>query len=99
MGRLRGTVASHATVQLRDISRGGALIESPWPLPVDTVHAVRLESHSQFSQVDARVCYIRSAIPGPNRYLIGLEFVAPDAPASEHLELIVGDRPTGHAPL
>ena len=92
VGRLRGTIASHSTVQLRDISRGGALVESPWPLQLDTVHAVRLESHSQFSQVDACVRHVRPAVPGPNHYLIGLEFVSPDAPASQHLALIVGDR-------
>ena len=98
VGRLRCTIASHATVQLRDICRGGALIESPWPLQLETVHTLRLESHSQFSQVDARVCHVRPAVPGPDRYVIGLEFVAPDAPASHHLELIVGDRSPDSAP-
>lgn len=92
VGRLRGTVASHSPVQLRDISRGGALIELQWPLKVDTLHDLRLESHSQFSQIQARVRHVRSSVPGPQGYMVGLEFVTLDASAAQHLDLIVAER-------
>ena len=93
VGRLRGTVASHSPVQLRDISRGGAQVELQWPLKVDTVHDLRLESHSQFSQIQARVRHVRPSVPGPQGYVVGLEFVSLDASAAHHLDLIVADRP------
>lgn len=87
VGRLRGTLATEASVRLRDLSAGGVQIEAPWPLPVDTIHRVRLESDLQLSTIDARVRHVRPI--SAHEYVIGLEFVAAEPAVLDHLQRIV----------
>jgi hypothetical protein len=85
VGRLRGTIAAESAVRVRNISRGGALIEAPWTLPQNSVQAVRLESEHHVSKLEARVRHVRESYVG-GHYLIGLEFLAVDGPAAEQLD-------------
>lgn len=85
VGRLRGSLVAEPSLQLLDVSRGGALVEAAWPLPPGSVHTVRLESDHHVSTVDARVCHVRETWNG-ERFLMGLEFVSLDAPLAEYFE-------------
>jgi hypothetical protein len=72
VGPLRATAASDQYVHIHDLGTGGALVESHWPLPIDS--HVRLSlSPARDSQIDARVRHVMSI--EPCRYLIGLEFL------------------------
>jgi hypothetical protein len=82
VGRLRGTLVTEERLRVRNVSPAGALIEAPWPLPVDSVHAVRIESDTNVSSVEVRVRHVR-AESDDERYLIGLEFLAPERPLTE----------------
>jgi c-di-GMP-binding flagellar brake protein YcgR len=81
-------LAADAPLRLHNVSRGGMLIEAVWPLAVDSLHTVRLESEAHVATVEARVRHVRSE-GTDSRYLIGLEFVGLDAPLSEQLDRIV----------
>jgi len=95
VGRLRGTLATEAAVRLRDLSVCGVQIEAPWPLPIDTVHRVRLESDTQLSVIDARVRHVRAI--SERDYVIGLEFIAAEPAAQDHLHRIVARDADGMA--
>jgi len=88
VGRLRGTLATDAPLRLHNVSRGGALVEAPWPLAVESLHTFRLESEANIATVEARVRHVRSE-GVEHRYLIGIEFVTVDPAMAEQLDRIV----------
>ena len=73
-----------------EICAGGALIEAPFTLALNSWHSIRLGSEATFGTLDARVCHVAAA-KSPARYLIGLEFVAPDPLTAGRLNQIVAD--------
>jgi hypothetical protein len=77
VGRLRGSLATAEPVRLHDISPGGALVEVPFPLPVDSQQAVQIVTEDHVSAVGARVRHIRPAFE-MGRFLVGLEFTTPE---------------------
>jgi c-di-GMP-binding flagellar brake protein YcgR len=77
VGRLRGSIATAEPVRLHDISPGGALVEVPFPLPVDSQQAVQLVTDDHVSAIDARVRHVRPAFQ-MGRFLVGLEFTSPE---------------------
>jgi hypothetical protein len=88
VGRLRGSLATAEDVRLHDISPGGALVEVPFPLPVDSQHAVQVATFDRVAALEARVRHIRPAFE-MGRFLIGLEFTTPEYLVREalgHLE-------------
>lgn len=89
VGVMRGTVATDESLTLRNVGRGGALVEAPWPLHENSVHTVRLEADSMLATFDARVRHVRQPEHG-GVYLIGLEFIAADAPAQHSLDVLLG---------
>jgi PilZ domain len=82
VGRLRGTLVTEERLKVRDSSPGGVLVEAPWPLPVDSVHAVRIESDTHVASIEVRVKHVRPEV-ADERYLIGCEFLAQDRPLHE----------------
>ena len=96
IGRLRGTVAAEPAVRLHNISRGGALIEAPWPLPEHSICRVRLDSDRQFAMLEARVCHVRQAYP-EQRFLIGLEFLSLEERAAEQIDGFVARQSSSNA--
>ena len=79
VGRLRGSVASLEPLPLINLSAGGALIESPWPLAAESVHSIRLKSGAAIQEVMVRVRHVRPTWRSGEgqRYLVGLEFLSP----------------------
>jgi hypothetical protein len=76
VGDLWGSVDTSISLKLRNLGRGGALLESPLPLERDSVHRVTAVAAGVPYQVQMRV---RHALPAAthagSRYLIGVEFL------------------------
>ena len=79
VGRLRGSLLTAEAVRLHDISPGGALVEVPFLMPVDSEHAVQLVTFDHVANLTSRVRHVRPAFE-MGRFLVGLEFTT-----SEHL--------------
>lgn len=89
VGQLWGALESVEPLRLRNLARGGALLESRFTLQVDTVHRLRIASAGRTSDLQARVRHV-SRPPGTGgNYLIGLEFLALPPLATEHLEQLI----------
>ena len=91
VGRLRGSLATAESVRLHDISPGGALVEVPFPLPVDSHHAVQVVTYDHVSALEARVRHVRPAFE-MGRFLVGLEFTTPEHLVREALGTFEIDR-------
>ena len=91
IGRLPSTVDTVTPVIMRNLSRGGALFEAHWRLPVNSRHTVRLDSAAGPADVQIEVRSVRHA-PGANdgpRFLLGVEFVDPDHTLLEIIDGLV----------
>jgi hypothetical protein len=86
VGTLWGLLELSETARILNVSRTGALIESPFPAALASTHTVKLIVDGESVDVDARVRHVRlveSASGKPSeasetpRYLIGLEFLSP----------------------
>jgi uncharacterized membrane-anchored protein len=91
VGQLWGALESVEPLRLRNLARGGALLESRFSLQVDSVHRLRLASADRTSDLQARVRHVSRpvAAAGGSSYLIGMEFLALPPLASEHLEQLL----------
>jgi hypothetical protein len=81
VGVLWGTLEVTPTARVVNISRTGALIESPLGVPLESVQSIRFTVGGEAVTVDARVRHLRriSTAEAPE-YLVGIEFLsAPDA--------------------
>jgi hypothetical protein len=90
IGQLWGSLEVVEHLPLRNIGRGGALVESRLPLSSDTLHGVRLLLGKEPDDVQVRVRHvtpIREA--AGERFLIGLEFVNPPLGTVEQIDRIV----------
>jgi hypothetical protein len=91
IGQLWGSLDAVEPLPLRNVSRGGALVESRLPLPSDAVHGVRLAYNARTTALQARVRHV-TPIYGPagnERYLIGLEFVEVHEAELEQIDNLV----------
>ena len=81
LGDLHGEVMVYQPMAVREISHGGALIESSFPLQLDSLHDVRLELGDDSVVVKGRV--VHCSIADMDRefvaYRSGLEFIQPSA--------------------
>ena len=98
IGQLWGTLETVEPLPLRNVGRGGALVESRLPLSSDSVHGVRLAYDARTATIQARVCHVTPIVSpsGAERYLIGLEFLEPEPAALEQIDNLVaasGGRP------
>jgi hypothetical protein len=90
IGQLWGSLEVTEQLPLRNVGRGGALVESRQPLSADGVHALRLVIGNQPSDVQARVRHVTPLREAAgDRYLIGLEFVNPGVGTLEQIDRIV----------
>jgi hypothetical protein len=90
IGQLWGSLEVVEHLPLRNVGRGGALVEAPQPLSADAVHAVRLMLDDRPADVQVRVRHVtplREA--ASDGYLIGLEFVNPGAAVLAQIDRIV----------
>jgi len=79
LGDLRGEVMVFQPMGIREISRGGAQIETGFPLHLDSLHDFRLTLGDRSLVVKARVvhCSITDVEQEQVLYRAGIEFVEP----------------------
>jgi hypothetical protein len=78
VGALWGTLEFHKPALVRDLNQDGALLEFPFPVLPDTVHAVSFEHNGERVSLDVRVRHVRPATgaDGAVVYLAGVEFLS-----------------------
>jgi hypothetical protein len=78
VGDLWGTLETVLPLPLKNIGRGGALLESRVPLPAESVHRLTFRTSAEDVSIPVRVRHVRhETAPGGERmFLIGLEFMA-----------------------
>ena len=69
-------------LQIKEISRGGASVETRFPLAIDSLHELRLTLGTQSIVLKGRVAYSRISDVDQEvvTYSSGLEFVEPSEP-------------------
>jgi len=79
LGELHGEVMVFAPVAIKEISRGGAQVETAFPLHVDSLHEFRLAIGDRSVVVKGRVahCSITDVDQELVTYRSGIEFVEP----------------------
>ena len=79
LGELRGEVMVFQPMAVKDISRGGAQVETSFPLQLDSLHEFRLTLGDRSVVVKARVtyCSISDVEQEGVLYRSGIEFVDP----------------------
>lgn len=78
-GALRAEVMVYQPMAVKDISHGGAQVETAFPLQIDSLHDIRLELQDAAVIVKGRVVYCRIANVDPQTviYRSGVEFTQP----------------------
>jgi len=81
LGELRGEVMVFQPMAIREISRGGAQIETSFPLQLDSLHDFRLALGDCSVVIKARVVHSRVTDVEHEvvMYRSGIEFIAPSA--------------------
>jgi hypothetical protein len=89
LGNVPGEVSVLVPIAIRDLSRRGVMVESAFPLLLNSVHDVRLELGWQSVVARARVAHCRIGDLGQDAvvYTAGLEFV--DLP--DHVMTAIGE--------
>jgi hypothetical protein len=79
VGSLRGEVQLFQPMTVLDLSHGGAQVETPFPLQLDSLHDFRLSLGEQSVVVKGRIahCQIGELSDGVILYRTGVEFVEP----------------------
>ena len=86
---LYGEVKVFQPMTILDISHGGAQIETPFPLQLDSLHDFRLSLGERSVVVKGRIahCHVGELQDGVALYRTGVEFIEP----SEHVQTAVSD--------
>ncbi len=86
---LHGEVKVFQPMTILDISHGGAQIETPFPLQLDSLHDFRLSLGERSVVVKGRIahCHVGELKEGVALYRTGVEFIEP----SEHVQTAVSD--------
>jgi hypothetical protein len=89
LGELRGEVMVYQPMAIKEISRGGAQIETGFPLTLDSLHDFRLTLGDRSLVVKGRVvhCSITDVDQDVVVYRSGIEFVEP----SERITGVITD--------
>jgi len=98
LGELLGEVMVYQPMAVKEISRGGAQVETAYPLQLDSLHDFRLTLGDRSVVVKGRVahCSISDVDQEQVIYRSGIEFVEPPDRVSsviaEFIEAIMGGR-------
>lgn len=86
---LHGEVKVFQPMTILDISLGGAQVETPFPLQLDSLHDFRISLGDRFIVVKGRIahCHIGELKEGVVLYRTGVEFIEP----SDHVQTAIGD--------
>lgn len=89
LGELRGEIMVFEPMAIREISRGGAQVETRFPLQLNSLHDLRLTLGDRSVVVKGRVahCRITDVDQDVVMYRSGMEFVEP----SERVEAVILD--------
>jgi hypothetical protein len=92
LGELRGEVMVFQPMTVTEVSRGGAQVETAFPLQLDSLHDFRLSLGSQSVIVKGRIVHCRIADVEEERvvYRAGVEFVEPSEHARNAIEAFLG---------
>lgn len=84
LGELRGEVKVFAPMSIKQISRGGAQVETAFPLQLDSLHEFRLTLGERFVVVKGRIAHCRISDVDQEivTYRAGIEFIE----VSEHVQ-------------
>lgn len=79
LGELNGEVMVFQPTTIKEISRGGAQVETTFPLQLDSLHELRLTLGDRSVIVKARVCHcsISDVDQELVTYRSGIEFIEP----------------------
>jgi len=89
LGELHGEIMVFEPMAVKEISRGGAQVETRFPLQIDSLHDLRLSLGDRSVVVKGRVahCRISDVDQDVVMYRSGMEFVEP----SERVEEVIAD--------
>lgn len=89
LGELHGEVMVFQPMAVKEISRGGAQVETKFPLQLDSLHELRLTLGDRSVVVKARVahCSISDVDQELVTYRSGIEFVEP----SDRVHSVISD--------
>lgn len=89
LGELKGEVTIFQPMAIKEISRGGAQIETGFPLQLDCLHDFRLTLGERSIVVKGRVahCSIVDVEQELVLYKAGIEFIEP----SEHVAVVINE--------
>ena len=89
--QLEGAVMVFQSMTVIQISHNGALIETPFPLQLDSLHEFRLSLGEQSVVVKGRIvhCYVGELRNDVTVYRSGIELVEPSEPVRRAIEVFV----------
>jgi hypothetical protein len=90
-GELDGAVMVFQPMTVVDISHGGAQVETPFPLQLDSLHDFRLTLGDRSVVVKGRIahCHVGELRNDVTVYRSGVEFVEPSEPVRQAIKLFV----------
>jgi hypothetical protein len=101
LGELRGEVMVFQPMAIKEISRGGAQIETGFPLTLDSLHDFRLTLGDRSVVIKGRV--VHSSVAEVDQesvtYLTGLEFIEPSDPVAAVISDFIDAITTGRRAL
>jgi len=79
LGELHGEVMVFQPLSIKEISRGGCLVETAFPLHINSLHDIRLTLGDQSVVLKGRVAHCRISDVDQEivRYKSGVEFIEP----------------------
>jgi hypothetical protein len=100
-GQLGGEVMVFQPLRVVDISHGGALVETPFRLQLDSLHEFRLSLGTRSVIVKGRIahCHIEELRNGVAFYRSGVEFIEPSEHARSAIVSFVESLRTASEPL
>lgn len=85
LGELNGEIMIFQPLSIKEISRGGCLVETAFPLHLNSLHEIRLTLGDQSVVLKGRVvhCRISDVDQEIVHYRSGVEFIEPSDPVRE----------------
>ncbi len=101
LGELNGEIVVFQPMAIREIGRGGAQVETSFPLQLDSLHELRLTLGDRSVILKARVahCSISDVDQEVVRYRSGVEFVEPSERVFSAISSFIDAVKEGRRPL
>lgn len=93
VGQLWGSLETFEPLEVHNVSRGGALVETRVPLNSDSVQRLRLSTPNETADIQARIAHVgqRQDVMAPENYLIGVQFFELPPTVADYVEARVAD--------